>query len=308
MKRLLCVDGGGLRGLLPARLLEHAEQVNGKPIVDGFDLIAGTSTGGIIAIGLVAGLPASQLAELYSKRGAQIFSRSVEWEFESGAGHLKPKYQATALEAILLELLGNDRLSNGQDETVELLVTSYAMSQPKWPQSPYLFKSWKARAGSDRDFFLRDVARATSAAPTYFPPAQIRAIDGGQFLCIDGGVIANNPSAAALASARRLWPSDEFTIVSIGTGLTKPSQVSAESLGWGDVQWLKPILDIFMDGQMDMSVYEMREQLGSLYHRFETEIISIAMDDAGAIPQLEKIASAWVDEVGADLARTCARV
>lgn len=233
MKRILAVDGGGIRGLIPAILLAELEAKTGKACRDQFDMLAGTSTGGIIAIGLLAGIPASKLIDLYADRGSEIFS-------DAGLGVVRPKYSAAPLEAILRELLGETWLS--ETKGPELLACSFCAD----PYGAFFFKSWKSRASAlnpgdvqdDLDFRLWQIARATSAAETYFPTAEVQAMSGKTYYMMDGGTHSNNPTMAAVASATALWGVEPLKILSLGTG-RKPEVLDGRaSQGYGAIEWI----------------------------------------------------------------------
>src|SRR3954454_16582755 len=189
--RILSIDGGGIRGIIPTLLLSELEKATGKKAKDLFHLITGTSTGGIIACGLVRpGNPmsAQELTSLYVNEGPNIFSRSLWKGVSSLGGTTDEKYDADNLETVLSDILKGAYLSEVQD--TEIMITSYAIELPPEQsysesfhatRAPFFFKSWKTRgfdldAGEtkeDWDFELKQIARATSAAPTYFEPAQI---------------------------------------------------------------------------------------------------------------------------------------
>ena len=165
--RVLSIDGGGIRGIIPALVLAEIERRSQKRVFELFDLIAGTSTGGILACALCAPdpLPAEQLVGLYEEEGPHIFDRSVWQRIRSAEGLLDEKYSADALDRALERFLSDKRLA---DTKPDLLVPAYNMGEP----GPYFFKSRKAREEGE-DFPLSVVARATSAAPTYFEPSQL---------------------------------------------------------------------------------------------------------------------------------------
>ncbi len=161
------------------------------------------------------------------------------------------------------------------------------------------FRSWQARglllsegATSDEyDFKLDFIARATSAAPTYFPPAAIVNKAGQSFTMIDGGVFANNPTICAMVEAYHLYRSTKFMVVSIGTG-SQPTRIDASAAtGWGDVSWALPMMSIFMDGSSQTVSVETAELLGDHHWRLdvslttktpEGEMVNASMDDASA--------------------------
>lgn len=282
---VLAIDGGGIRGLLPASLLSALEQREGRRCCELFDLIAGTSTGGIIACGLTAGYHAAVMRDLYVNEGGRIFSRS--WARRL-ASPLMAKYSAEALEESLSRRLGTISLASLRG--CELLVPTYVIQLPapadldndgvEEEASSYFFKSWKARESRAHDFWLADVARATAAAPTYFPPAEIENTKGEAFVCIDGGIFANNPALCAYAAARQLWPRDEIRLLSLGTG-TRVKAIHERS--WGQLPWLSDIFSAFMDGAADTVSYICDEVLEDRFIRCEMAIppyASTAMDNA----------------------------
>jgi predicted acylesterase/phospholipase RssA len=264
MKRyILTIDGGGIRGLLPAMLLQQVEIRLNATLRKRFSMIAGTSTGGILACGLYAGVYTGKLVDLYDERGPAIFQRSLLRSFLTGFGLWAPRYSAASLERELLQVLGPRLL--GTLSPTELLVPTYCVRLPTCEdtdgdgvvegRATLFFKSWEARTDPALNFMLRDVARATSAAPVYFPAAEIRNLKGEPFLCVDGGTYANNPAMDAAADARRLWPDDELVVISLGTGsLIKAVPGSGN---WGAAQWLPRISNVFIDGAADVVSYQM---------------------------------------------------
>ena len=175
--RILCVDGGGIRGLIPAVVLEELERRVGKSCGEIFHLIAGTSTGGLIALGLTKPDPfsATDLVDFYRNHGGDIFKRSMVHAARSLGGYLDDLYQTDSFETLLREKLGNHWLSGNYPE---ILVTAYDIER----RQPRYFSSWKARGdrldvGTEEDacdFMLPDLARAITAAPSYFRPALIQ--------------------------------------------------------------------------------------------------------------------------------------
>ncbi len=278
--RILSIDGGGIRGLIPATILKRWE-VEVGPIAQRFHMIAGTSTGGILSCALTKPSPvsATNLVDMYQKRGAEIFAG--DWTSLGGVASVM--YDVAGLEKVVGETLGKAQL--GQ-VSKDLLITTYDIER----RVPYLFKSWKARGyelnpkdiPKGFDFALKDVARATSAAPTYFNPAKIKALDGTSYSVVDGGVFANNPAMCAYVAARRIYPNaDEYLIVSIGTGATVKPIKYEEAINFGLVGWLKPLLDILFDGSSAVTEYELSQLPQVTQYRFQADLTgsSEAMDD-----------------------------
>jgi hypothetical protein len=191
------------------------------------------------------------------------------------------KYPSENIEKILLEYLDDVRLSQIEQD---LLVTSYNIHS----RQPYFFKSWKARgeqlrkneSARERDFLLRHVARATSAAPTYFEPAYVPNEEGTHFPLVDGGVYANNPVMCALSSARILYPkATRFLILSLGTGETQREIPYDKARHWGLLEWARPLLYILFDGVSDVADYHMKQMFSARdYFRFQIDISSDLSD------------------------------
>lgn len=215
LRKILSIDGGGIRGVFPAAFLAAIEDTLPNPIGSYFDLITGTSTGGIIAIGLAMGLSAKEILALYEERGPEIF------EQDKGGGRglfrkarrnvhgavLGPKYDPTALRKALIDTLGDRRLGEAR---TRLMV-------PAWhPQTRrvYIFKTaHHARLETDYLSLAVDAALATSAAPTYFP----QHVTEDEVGLVDGGVWANNPTGYAVAEAIGTleWPKDDIRVLSV---------------------------------------------------------------------------------------------
>ena len=289
--KILSIDGGGIRGVIPAVLLTEIEKRTGEPACRLFDLIAGTSTGGILAAGLAAPgnsgpgndaneprFSAASLLELYELRGKEIFSRSFWDRFSSAGGLADEKYPSENIEKVLEEYFGDITL---KDVLTDVLVTSYEIEERK----PYFFKRSKAREEPDqRNHFLRDLARATSAAPTYFEPAAVPTVGGNRYrYLVDGGVFANNPAICAYAEAISAGKSrDDILLVSLGTGeATRPIDYD-RAKDWGIIGWVRPVIDVMMDGVADAVDYQLQQVLRQdRYYRFNVRLHE-ALDDMDA--------------------------
>jgi uncharacterized protein len=274
--RILSIDGGGVRGLIPSLVLTKLEQLAGRPIFELFDLIAGTSTGGILALGLTMAGPngrpahsAHSLVSIYEKESARIFSRPLGYRLRALGSLADQKYPSQGIEAVLLEYFQEARL---KDSLTDVLIPAYEIER----HFPFFFKSAHARLNPAYDFAIRDVARATSAAPTYFEPHRIAASgsDGDYFALVDGGVYANNPAGCALVECLTRYPStQEFVVVSLGTGVRHESISYGKSKAWGVAQWAKPIFNIVLDGVSATVDYQLKQLLPSKrYFRFQPNL------------------------------------
>jgi patatin-like phospholipase/acyl hydrolase len=274
--RVLAIDGGGIRGLIPALVLAELERRSGRPVFELFDLIAGTSTGGIIGCALCAPdpLPAAEVAEIYAEEGPAIFDRSVWQRIRSAEGLLDEKYDAGALDRALERFLATKRL---RDTVPELIVPAYDMSEP----GPFFFKTRNARERRADDFPLTVVARATAAAPTYFEPLPV-----GRRALVDGGVFAVNPAMSAFAEVLRFHPSADVVLLSLGTGERTRSRSFADVDDWGLVEWARPIIDVVFDGSSDAVDYQLRHVLGDdRYWRLQVELTRASDDLDDATPE-----------------------
>lgn len=275
MKKILSIDGGGIRGLIPALVLAEIEARTNKPIAQSFDLIAGTSTGGILALGLSKGdgngrskYSARDLAGFYRERGKDIFTRSL-WKGITSVGGLADElYPQAGLERALSDYFANDRLGDG---LVKTLITTYDIHR----REPLFLKSWRQEYSA---VLMRDAARATSAAPTYFEPASITVGDSKRAL-IDGGVFINSPAVSAYAEAKRIFPEEnDFLVVSLGTGeLIRPIPYD-DAKNWGKAAWLLPLLSCVFDGIADAADYQLKTFLGDRYVRLQARLTT-ASDD-----------------------------
>ena len=309
--RILSIDGGGIRGIIPALVLAHIEKVTGQAVGKLFDIVAGTSTGGILALGLTVPktadhslYTAEEFAEMYEREGGRIFSRSMFRTLFTTDSLFWKKYSSDGIEQVLAKYFGESRL---RDAVTDVLITSYELER----RFPFFFKSTNARCRPDYDFPARDVARATSAAPSYFAPMKIpTGTNSDHYTLIDGGVFANNPAACALVEARTTHPNAErYLVVSLGTGSLMQTLPLNLAQYWGAVRWVKPLLDAVFDGVSSTVDYQLRELMPDDYYRFQTTLNghSHGLDDTSAanITALKGLANDLIEQKSADLEQLC---
>lgn len=291
--KVLSIDGGGIRGIIPAIVLaaieEKLTEQMGQPVAisEMFDLIAGTSTGGILALALTKPdqsgkkpeYSAKNLVDFYEQEGPKIFAPTTfakirEWVDE--------KYPATGIDTVLEKYFGDTMLN---EALTEVLIPSYEIEQRR----PYFFKSQKAKKDPKRNFLMKHIARATTAAPTYFEPLQLKADElTDYYALIDGGVVANNPALCAFVEAKTIFPeAEKFLVVSVGTGELTTRLFYEDVKDWGLLQWAQPILHVVFDGSSDTVDYQLRELLQDqngeeYYYRFQTSLGDLGdrIDDA----------------------------
>jgi len=290
--RVLAIDGGGIRGVIPARILVHIEEIlrevskdeNAK-ISDYFDLVAGTSTGGILTALILApepGYSAADMVKLYVDNGADIFTRSAITRSIDRGALFNPLYQHEALEAILEDYLGDLLIS---DLKRPCLIPTYNIETG----TATFISSLGIMQNPKYDRKVRDVIRATTAAPTYFAPTRKK-----RDAFIDGGMFANNPALCAFIEATK-FPSEPRTrdimVLSLGTGSTNRNYPFESARRWGRLNWIRPVLEIYssaasqtVNHQLEM-IY-MNNDREENYLRIEPNLnefpVSAAMDKATA--------------------------
>jgi predicted acylesterase/phospholipase RssA len=291
--RVLAIDGGGIRGLIPALVLAEIERRTGRRIADLVDLIAGTSTGGILACALARPDPlaAAELAGLYEQEGPRIFDRSLVKTIASADGYLDERYDDSGLVGALRRYLGDVRLA---DANVPVLLTAYDIEA----RAAVVLRS----SDGARGVSMVEAAHATSAAPTYFEPVRV----AGMTL-VDGGVFAVNPALVAYAETAGR-PLD--VLASLGTGEHTRPLPYALARHWGKLGWAEPIIDVVFDGSADA----VDDQLGRLadgrYVRLQTRLdeASDDLDDASPenLASLRREAERLIAARDAEIDRLCA--
>lgn len=286
--RLLSLDGGGIRGIITAsilaaledRLNETYKKKAGKDpkrplrLAQFFDLLAGTSTGGILTCALLSPHPddktypkysAHEAVDLYLKNGQFIFTKATSARIPMGTAFYGAKYKGGNMESILLKYFGELRMS---DLIKPCLITSYDIEKRR---AVFFTQHDAINKGSMYDFFVRDVARSTSAAPTFFPPGSAKSENDLIYHTIDGGLFANNPTMCAVIESLKLFgeddkllnPSDMF-ILSIGTGTINKQYKHDKAENWGIVGWLTPIIDIMMSAVSETVDYQLKKLYDSI--------------------------------------------
>lgn len=308
--RVLSVDGGGIRGIIPAMLLAEIERRTAQPASELFDLIAGTSTGGIIAMGLVTpgpdGKPAFSAADgvaIYEELGPQIFSRSKKDVLHSLGGVLHERYHADGLVDLLKDTFGTLRLS---DALTDVLLASYEISRSE----TWLFRSRQAKEDPAFDFHMWEAVRATTAAPTFFEPFQVDDPNGTTHVFVDGAVYANSPGLLAFGELERHYFGKDLVVASLGAGGMTRHFDYDEVREWGAAHWARPMLEIVLDGAAETGERVMGELLGpERYYRFQQELTqaSFALDNVkpANIQALKREGQHLIREKSEKLDRLC---
>jgi hypothetical protein len=294
--RILSIDGGGIKGVFPAAFLAALEEATGKRLADHFDLVAGTSTGGIIALGIGLGVPARDILAFYQRHGPTIFPKQGRWHrmFRWVA---RSKYRPKALRTALEAVFGHRRL--GESET-RLLIPSISAATG----DVHIYKTpHHERLKSDYKQEAVDVALATSAAPTYFPVH--RTPSGVQLM--DGGLWANNPLMVAVVEAISLLGKSVGDIRALSVGCTAtPMEVPWYAKGGGLATWARSAVDWLMHGQSVNALNQAGLLIGSKNILRVQHVVSpgiYSLDGVKAALQLEgparEQARAWLSKIEA---------
>ena len=289
--KVLAIDGGGIRGIIPALVLAEIERRTGRRIGALVDLIAGTSTGAIVACALARPEPlsADEIAEIYVQEGPRIFDRSLLKRIVSADGLIDERYDSDGLVAALERHLGAARMP---DARPALLLTAYDIERRR---AVFL--------RSTDDVSMVDAAHASSAAPTYFEPVRV---DGAAL--VDGGVYAANPAVCAFAEAA----GGTRFLLSLGTGEHTRSLRYEDVRGWGRLEWVRPLIDVVFDGSADAVDLQLSALLGDAYVRLQTPLdeASDDLDDASTanLAALRREAERLIAARDDELDRVCERL
>lgn len=314
--KILSLDGGGIRGIITCVILKYIEEQLQKldnpnaKIGDYFDLIAGTSTGGILASILLypdsnkkAKYSVETALDLYAKHGESIFNVSFWQQLINPFGLFNERISQKALERQLENVFGNLEI---KDFTKPCLITSYDIFHRK----AKFFTSHEA--GSDlENFYAKDICRATAAAPTYFEPARIKSLYGQEFTLIDGGVYANNPALCAYAEARKIefskvlgqpekkdFPKiSDMIIVSIGTGQVLKPYTFRQFENAGKVKWIQPLIDILLSSNVETTDYHLKKMYETLGTRNRQNYHRLMPSLKNASPEMDDVSSKNIYEL-----------
>jgi uncharacterized protein len=286
---ILTLDGGGIRGVLTARLLERIQEQ--LPwFMSSIDLIAGTSTGGILALALAAGKTPSEVRQMYESLGVEVFKNNP-LELRPISKMVEADYSNHPLGKALDPVLGNKTLAELKPNVV---ITTFDLdNEVSHPNRP---RTWKAKffhnfpqpnlQKDDRSEKAIDIAIRTSAAPTFFPIYQG---------FVDGGVVANNPSMCAIAQALNDETGGQnlgdIALFSIGTG-NFPHYLTEMDDGWGLMQWAPHLISLMMEGSSGLADYQSLQLLGRRYYRLNPVLQkNVELDKVTEVPYLVDIAN-----------------
>lgn len=294
--KILSIDGGGIRGLISAKILAKIEELTGKRISKIFDIIAGTSSGSLLAAGLAKPSPnnpekpaytAEDLLEIFrGKDGRDIFYEPFPENLTNVDDIIRPKYSSKGRDEVLTKFLGDTQI---EEALTELFITSYDITL----RLPVFFTSKPSKEEKTSRFFrkictgfeMKQATMASSAAPTYFEPYRVPTNHPGTdgfYVLVDGGVFANNPASLAIMEimidkkkAGETIDFDEILVISVGTGSLTRRFPYEEAKNWGLLGWLEPLLNITLDGSSESVAVQLEQLLPKAqdkppqYYRFQ---------------------------------------
>lgn len=291
--KVLSIDGGGARGLIPSLLLSAIEkrcaELLGAPraIHQLFDVIAGASTGAVVTILLTKPQPATceQLVMLYAEHARNFFYASFWHRLKTLNGWIGPKYPSSSVANTLKQFIGTE--PELKDALQEIVIPIYDMRR-RWPRV-FTFSRSAAREDPGHNFRMWQVAEAATSAPTYFPSVPIGSIGSQQrrtYHPVDGAVYMNNPAAEGLAHAIRFerdrhgHEETRYLVVSVGTGYHDEPLRWTKAAHWGRLGWAIPLLDVVGESQAEATAMVMTQVLGENFVRFQPILKQeIALDD-----------------------------
>lgn len=292
---ILSIDGGGIRGILPGTILVHIENLLQKKtqnpearLADYFDLISGTSTGGILTCAYLIPdnngrpkLSAQAAVDLYLNSGESIFALPMRQKLKSLFGIAQEKYSSDNLIKALKDNFGKAMLNELLNPC---LITSYDIKS----RSGFFMGTQRAQKNPEtHNFPAWHAALATASAPTFFEPALLKDSKGTKYPLVDGGVFANNPTMCAYSEARTMDfegktnkpTAKDMFIISLGTGTNEKPYAYGKVKKWGVAQWIRPIVNIMMSGVSDTTDYHLKQIFDTLegeqknnYYRIEPEL------------------------------------
>ena len=284
-KYILSIDGGGIRTIASIVFLKELEAQLKVPLAQKFDFFIGTSAGAISCLGLAINkMPAADLMNFWTKENLIKTMSNSSWETSLGIMQINPKYSNEGKRQVLRDFFSDKKL---KDASKPVAVTSYDIEK----RLPVLLTSY-----NDPEISVVDSGDATSAAPVYYPTAEI----GDRFL-IDGGIVANHPVLHGYVEAKKIYPDNELVVLSVGTGLNKKSLKGKDSKKWGLIGWMMhDLFGLMVESSMDHELAE--ELIGKNYLRINSSLgrVNRRLDDSSDsnIERIISMGESWWDDFG----------
>lgn len=279
---VLALSGGGYRGLYTATVLAEMERVLGKPIATHFDLICGTSVGGLLALGLADEIPMSDLVEVFTDQGEKIFKEPSWWRRYT-FGLISSKHNPAGLHSVLTKLFGDKKIGDLK-HPVLIPSVNYSTGRGQFFKTPH-HSSFKL----DYEKSIVDVAMATTAAPTYFPLYQK---DYGTY--VDGGLVGNAPGLFGLHEVNTFFSPNEEAItrlLAIGTMTIGATARGNSILDRGFLLWREKLFDLIISAQESSVDYMLRHMLKDNYFSIDDQATPDQSKDINKLDRASKAAT-----------------
>jgi len=296
MKKILNIDGGGVRVYFPLLILNYIEKKTGEKIIDLFDFFSGVSASAIILSGLLTIYSLEEIIKKFKELSSQIFYKSYFYTIKSMFGVLDSKYPDYYINYEFQKLYKELKIS---DIKKPFIILTYDLSSSK----PKCFHSYHKIDDNNLDYLLWELIRSSTAAPTYFPAYQLN-----NLTLIDGGIVANNLSELSFTHALSHFGNDEnFLQLSIGTGNYLPKFNNPPS---GLLSWSGPIFDVLFSAAStnDMNKLMKIGRYENLKHFFRLDINlneNILLDDYNAFDKMDIIFNKWLNENKDEIDKIC---
>lgn len=303
---ILSIDGGGIKGIISAIVLEEFENILKRKtndqktmLSDYFHMVSGTSTGSILAASYIAPyakrpkFTAEDVTNMYKELGEYVFTKTTKHNIKTMFGVIGSKYGNENFKVVLNKYFGDIKLS-------ELLKPCLITAYDTQSSEPKFFNKVSALKNSKNDFYVKDAVLASCAAPTYFPPVCIKSFDHELFSCVDGGVFANNPTLCSFVECLKYYTNHEISniyVLSVGNVCYNEHYCYEDVIKWGTVKWIKPIIDILFDANSQVVDHQVEKIFNAiskkenylriaLKYEKEENVIIPKIDDAKSIDTL----------------------
>jgi patatin-like phospholipase/acyl hydrolase len=305
MVKIISIDGGGIKGIVAATILNRLEETFQKPLHKCTDIIAGTSTGGLIACGLTipeevgddefstgnARFDTKDLVEVYKNLGEIVFTNTFWYRVKTLWGLIGPKYKINGLEKVIEAKFQDIKLEKA---LTHVIICTYDLCS----RQPVIFSSEHPILNK---ITMKEACMGTSSVPTYFPSVSA-SIENNKFNLIDGGIFAVNPALCAMAIAKQKQPNAKINVVSIGNGSSNKALKYEDTKDWGLLDWASPMADVILDSIGDAVGFQTKylaEASGGRYARLQFELPEElrAMDNADPknLQALQDITNEYLD-------------
>jgi patatin-like phospholipase/acyl hydrolase len=300
MTKIISIDGGGIRGIVAATILNKLEEALQKPLYKCTDIIAGTSTGGLIACGLTVpddvGINpqynTDEIIDVYRNLGDVVFIRSFWHKIKTLWGLIGPKYKIDGLDKVLQSKFADIKLEKA---LTHIVLCTYDL----YSRQPVVFSSEDPILNK---ITMKEACMGTSSVPTFFPSV-LASTENNKFNLIDGGIFAVNPALCAMALAKQKHPNAKINVVSIGNGSSNNPLKYEDTKNWGLLEWASPVTDVILDSIGDAINCQTKclcEATRGKYVRLQFELPESlkAMDNADPknLQNLQNKTNQYIDE------------